>query len=443
MLRAVLLFTFATLLNAAPGWKAAISATVITPQRSIWMAGYSARKHPSEGKLQDIYAKALALEDSSGKRVVLVTTDLLGVTAKLASAVSERVLRKYGLSRERLMFNSSHTHCGPVIGRMLAVAYDLDARQWSDIDDYTKELEDKIVLTIGSALNDLHPARVSFGHSTASFAKNRRVQFTPDGPVDHDVPILRIDSPSGGIRAVVFGYACHNTTLPAEMCRINGDYAGFAQAELEKKHPRAVALFVMGCGADANPSPRGTEELARAHGAALANAVDRALGETLQPVDGPVRPAFETVPLSFDTPPSREELNRRLDDKNRYIAKHAREMLSILDRDGRLPPTYPYPIQVWRFGSDLTWIALGGEVVVDYDLRLQKMFGADRLWVSGYSNDVFAYIPSLRVLNEGGYEGGGAMVYYVQPGPWAPPVEETIISATDRIVRALAPAGLK
>jgi hypothetical protein len=431
-----LIFTAGTLLQAE-GWKAGVSSTVITPARSIWMAGYAARNQSSVGTLQDIYAKALAIEDNSGRRVVIVTTDLLGITAPLAANVSGRVAKQYGLSRDRLMFNSSHTHCGPVIGRMLAVAYDLDDAQWREIDEYTKELEQKLVVTIGAALRDLRPARLSSGHSTAGFAKNRRVQFTPDGPVDHDVPILRVDDASGHMRAVVFGYACHNTTFPAEMCRINGDYAGFAQAELEQKHPGAVALFVMGCGADANPFPRGTEEIARAHGKTLAGAVDGALDGPLAPVSGNVKTTFETVSLAFDRPPSRDELNERLHDKNPFIAKHAREMLNILGNKGRLPADYPYPIQVWRFGNDLTWIALGGEVVVDYDLRLKSLFGKDRLWVSGYSNDVFAYIPSLRVLKEGGYEGGGAMIYYVQPAPWAASVESTIISATERMVRSV------
>jgi hypothetical protein len=436
----VLFLTSALLLNAA-GWKAGVATTVITPTRPIWMAGYSARSQASQGKLQDIYVKALALEDSSGKRVVLVTTDLLGVTKVVAAEVAARVNKQYGLSRERLMFNSSHTHCAPVIGRMLAVAYNLDASQWREIDEYTKDLQEKMVMTIGHALRSLHPARLSFGHSTAGFAKNRRVQYSPNGPVDHDVPILRVTDPAGRLRAVVFGYACHNTTLPAEMCRISGDYAGFAQAELEKQHPRAVAMFVMGCGADANPAPRGTEESARAHGAALSKAVGRVLSDPLQAVSASVGAAFEKVSLAFDTPPSREELESRTRDKNPYVAKHAREMLAIIERDGRLPTDYPYPIQVWRFGNDLTWIALAGEVVVDYDLRLKKMFGPERLWVSGYSNDVFAYIPSERVLKEGGYEGGGAMIYYVQPGRWAPSVESTIISATERMVRSLSPSG--
>lgn len=422
---------------AAPEWKAGTAATVITPAKSIWMAGYAARPTSSQGALQNIYAKALALEDRSGKRAVLVTTDLLGVTAQLAANVARRVEDEHRLTRDRILFNSSHTHCGPVIGRMLAVAYNLDAKQWTDIDEYTKYLEDQMVQTIGAAFKALQPARLSFGHSEAGFAKNRRVAYSPNGPVDHDVPILRVDDASGRMLASIFGYACHNTTLPATECRFHGDYAGVAQAELEKEHPRALALFVSGCGADANPAPRGTLDDTRAHGEELATAVDKKLNAGLHPVSGPLRSAFERISLPFDTPPTRAEFEKRLEDKNEYIARHARAMLDIFVRDGRLPTEYPYPVQVWQFGKDLTWIALGGEVVVDYDLRLKKMFGPGKLWVSGYSNDVFAYIPSLRVLKEGGYEGGGAMIYYVQPGPWAPSVEELIISAVERQVRTV------
>jgi neutral ceramidase len=72
--------------------------------------------------------------------------------------------------------------------------------------------------------------------------------------------------------------------------------------------------------------------------------------------------SFERVNLAFASAPSREEFERRLQDKNEYVARHAREMLAILDRDGKLPADYPYPIQIWKFGKDLTWIALGGEV---------------------------------------------------------------------------------
>jgi hypothetical protein len=96
--------------------------------------------------------------------------------------------------------------------------------------------------------------------------------------------------------------------------------------------------------------------------------------------------------------------------------------------DGKpLSQTYPYPVQVWRLGPELAFVTLGGEVVVDYAVRLKQELGREKTWVAGYSNDVMAYIPSRRVLGEGGYEGGGAMVYYSLPCPWAPEVEEMIV----------------
>ena len=93
-------------------------------------------------------------------------------------------------------------------------------------------------------------------------------------------------------------------------------------------------------------------------------------------------------------------------------------MLGKWDHDGSLMSTYPYPIQAWRLGNEFTWILLGGEVVVDYSLRLKAELGPKKTWVSSYSNDVMAYIPSRRVLGEGGYEGGLARYPYGLPAAW-------------------------
>jgi hypothetical protein len=406
------------------------------------MAGYASRSKPSDGVVQELYAKALALEDQSGKRAVLVTTDLLGFPAAVSRNIAERAEKQYRLTRDHLLLSSSHTHGGPVIDKMLGLMYPMNAQQWADVDAYTRELKDKIVKLVGTALQALRPARLSFGHGEAGFGMNRRARakkemvigVNKEGPVDHDVPILRVDDTHGKLRAVVFGYACHNTT-GRDFNQFHGDYAGFAEASLENRNPGALALFISGCGADANPYPRGTIELARQHGEELAAAVEKPLGGSLQAVGGPLKTAYEEFPVAFATPPSRDDLQAQLQSGDEYHRKWAKAMLQILDRDGHLPTEHPYPLQVWQFGSDLTLIALAGEVVVDYDLRLKKELGADRLWVAGYCNDVFAYIPSLRILQEGGYEGGGAMVYYGQPGPFAPTVEETIIGKVHELVR--------
>jgi hypothetical protein len=125
-----------------------------------------------------------------------------------------------------------------------------------------------------------------------------------------------------------------------------------------------------------------------------------------------------------------------LKDSDIYVRRHARLMLETIDRDGRLPAAQPDPIQVWSFGQALTLIALGGEVVVDYSIRLKKEFGNRPTWIAGYSNDVFGYVPSQRVLKEGGYEGGGAMIYYGRPGAFTADVEPLIVDTVHRLVRA-------
>jgi hypothetical protein len=415
--------------KAAP-WRAGVATVEITPRRSMWMAGFAARTSASQGVEQPLHAKALALEDAHRHRVVLLTLDLLGITTGVGDRIAAAARRRYGLAREQLLLNSSHTHCGPVIDEMLPVAYDLSEAQWRDVRAYTREMEGRVVDLIGAALRRLHPAELRAAEGRATFAANRRVQFTPRGPVDHRVPVLRVEA-AGGPLAIVFGYACHNTTLRADFVRFHGDYAGVAQSEVERRHPGATALFVAGCGGDANPDPRGTLDHVNRHGTALADAVDQAGAGDV--IEGPLQAAYSTVDLPFAPAPDREGWMARLQDEDPYVRRHARLMLDRLDRDGRLREAQPDPVQVWRLGSGLTLVAMGGEVVVDYALRLARDHPGQRLWAAGYSNDVFAYVPSLRVLEEGGYEGGGAMIYYGRPGPFDRTVEERI-HATVRVL---------
>jgi hypothetical protein len=216
----------------------------------------------------------------------------------------------------------------------------------------------------------------------------------------------------------------------------HGDYAGVAQAALEERHRGTTALFVAGCGADANPMPRGTMELVNAHGATLADAVDRAL-KSPSPVAASLRTAYGTVDLPFADEETRTRWHSQLKVDPIYLERHAAVMKQLIDRDGRLPIAQRDPVQVWQFGSGpdgFTLVALGGEVVVDYALRLAREYPGRRMWVAGYSNDVFGYVPSLRVLREGGYEGGDAMIYYARPGPFNERVEELIVGKAHQLI---------
>jgi len=330
---------------------------------------------------------------------------------------------------------ASHTHCGPVVDDQLSIAYDLDAAQRRAIVAYTARLEGTIAALVGDALERLEPVGLAYAEGNATFGANRRAQFLPPGPVDSAVPVLRVARADDRPLAIVFGYACHNTTLQAGMTEFHGDYAGVAQRELELRHPGAQAMFLAGCGADVNPSPRGTLALVEQHGGALAEAVDRAL-DRVHRVEDDSAAGFELVDVPFAAVPDRAGWLARKQSDDVYVRRHASLMLERLDRDGRLERAHAEPIQVWRLGA-LTLVALGGEVVTDYALRLKREHASARLWVAAYCNDVSCYVPSGRVLQEGGYEGGGAMIYYGRPGPFDPSVEERIVTTAGRLMRRL------
>ncbi len=419
-------------------WKAGVASTVITPDRSMWMAGYAARTKPSEGKVHDLHAKALALEEAQGTKLIIVTVDLLGIPRPMRDWLEKEVNRCYKIPPELLLLNASHTHCGPVVKERKDSIYGnnfygLSPQQIQQSRQYVETLQQKLLQLIGQAIEKLAPARLAYTHARAGFAMNRRLKTergfqirpNPDGPVDQDVPVLRIDSPDGKLRVVMFGYACHNTTL--SFYKFCGDYSGFAQQYLEEAHPGAMSFFITGCGGDQNPYPRGNLEYCMQHGRSLANAVEAALLPRARSVRGPIRAALETVTLEFAEPPSREQLEKEAKSTNKYERRHAEVLLKELEQTGKIRTTYPYLVQVVQFGSDLTLVALAGEVVVDYSLRLKAELPGPRVWVAGYCNDVFGYIPSLRVLQEGGYEGGGAMRYTPLPGPFAPSVEKRVI----------------
>jgi hypothetical protein len=439
--------------NPAPAaeFRAGVASRVITPTEPQWLAGYGNRDHPSEGKVHDLHVKALALEDGAGGRLVLLTSDLVGLPRSVSETVAAEVQKRTDLPRERLLLTCSHTHCGPVLRGSLNDMYDMPPGEEKKIGPYTDRLQGWMVEVIVAALRDLKPARLALGKGTARFAVNRRQPtpkgiingYNPDGPVDHDVPVLRVETPEGQLRAVVFGYACHNTTM--QFYRWCGDYAGFAQLDLEEKHPGALALFWIGCGADANPLPRSKLELCQKYGRELADAVEGVLSGPMTPVHPTSAARYATIALPFDELPTKAKLQADLLSKQTAARKRAARLLKVLESGHQIDAEYPYyPVQVWRLGDELVWVALGGEAVVDYDLRLKKELGGKgALWITAYANDVMAYIPSLRVLREGGYEGDTSMIPYGMPTKWGPAVEEKIVGKVHELVRQVQTDGGK
>lgn len=436
------LMTFQPTSAIGAEWKAAAGSVAITPKQSMWMAGYAARNKPSEGAAQDLFAKVLILEDAQKNRLAIVTLDLIGIPKGFREDVVSACQKQYNLPPESILLNASHTHCGPELRVFKIRHYGVDAAREAQAITYARGLIDQIVKLIGQTLEKLEPVRLEYTQGRAGFAMNRRLPTEkgvinspyPDGPVDQSVPVLKVLGEKEKLVAVLFGYACHNTTL--SFYQFCGDYAGFAQEYLEQAHPGTTCLFFMGCGGDQNPYPRRTLELAQQHGRALANAVETAL-EVRQPqtIHGPLRAAVDDVELVFQKP-DEKELKQQAETGNKYEQRHAQRLLAELKENGKIQTTYAFPVQAAQLGDDLTIIALPGEAVVDYSLRLkQELSGKSRVWVAGYSNHVFGYLPSLRVLKEGGYEGARAMIYSAYPGPFAESVEERMLGKVRELHR--------
>ena len=425
------LFVFALASGRAESnWRAGAASRSITPSEPLWLSGYEERTHPSEGVLRNLYVKALALNDGSGTPAVLVTADILGFSRETANAIADRCGRQFQLPRDRLVLNASHTHSGPVIDPPTWPEHPpMPVSHYPILKKYAAYLVDQTVAAIGEALNNRRPARLLFGQGFAGIGVNRRravISRSFDGQVDQDVPVLAVESADGKLICVVAGYACHATVL--NTYPINGDWPGFAQEEIERRHPGAVAMYVQGCAADINPLPRRSVELARTYGRILDSAVEQVLASEMKPLTGPLRTAYETVDLPFRDVPSRQQFQTGLSSKDDYRRWRAKRMLAHLDAGETLPDHYPDPVEVWRFGNSLNFIALGGESVSDYSLRLKKQHGFDNTWVAAYSNDVFGYVGSRRVIEEGGYEGGDANTNF--PASFRPDIEDRILDKT-------------
>jgi putative membrane-bound dehydrogenase-like protein len=421
-----------------------VGKTDVTPTTPIRLSGYAARKTESAGVEQKLFARAIAIGTSKADASILMTLDSMAIPRELTEEVAVRLKAKAGLPRERFVLCGTHSHGAPCIAKAAIniFGHPVTSDEQAHIDQYAKELADKLEQTALAALNDLKPATLAIARGNVAFAANRRKPIAPGvaGPVDHELPVLVAKNPDGSIRAIVANYACHCTTGGSDINKVHGDWAECACEDLEAAYKGAVAMLTIGCGADANPSPRGTFALARQHGAAVASEVARLLKtpDSLKPLTRAPTGQFKTIDLAFDKLPTKDELEK-LAKEQTAPGGNARIQLDRLARDGKLAETIPYAIQTWTFGDDLSMVFLAGEVVVDYALRLKHDFDPARLWVSSYSNDVPCYIPSRRVLAEGGYEAEGAMVYYAKPTRFAAAVENDII----RAVHSILPTSLR
>ena len=408
----------------------------ISPTSPVPLMGYASRASlPRSAEVaQRIHARALAI-GADEEVALLFTIDNCILPAPVAAQIRRRLVEKLKVRPERIAFTVTHTHSAPCLAGAAPNIFgtDFSDEDQAAIERYTQSFIGHLEKVAADALAAREPAKLAWGQGAVSFAKNRRAQ---GGPVDHAMPLLRVTSPSGEVRAIFVNYACHCTTLGGDFNAVHGDWAGVAAERMERDYPGAIALVAIGCGADANPEPRGKVELAVQHGEAIVSEARRLIAEKLTDLAGPPDCRIKSIDLPFQTHFTREEWKARAEQKG-VVGYHARKWLARFDEGEALPSKLSYPVQTWSFRERLGMVFLGGEVVVDYAVRLKKEFDAERLWVNAYSNEVPCYIPSRRILAEGGYEAEDSLWYYDQPQRLAPAVEDLIVDT----VRELLPSG--
>lgn len=406
---------FAWSSSAQADWLAGSARIQITPEVPLVMAGYASRTTPFTSVKQDIWAKALVLEDETGKRAAIITTDLIGFSTQVTPAIYAGITEKTGIERNDILLTWSHTHSAPrlTLEETPHAGTTDDDRKNSVA--YTRKLQEQIVHLVELATRSLQPVDLHWGKGFAGFVMNRRERtergvrlgFNPSGHVDRSLPCLRVRTQDGKIMAALFQVACHNTTLGSRNFEMCGDYAGFAQSNLEAQYPGTNAMFMTGCAGNANPYPRGTMDITEQLGKELANEVARLLESDLRPVEGPLTTGLSEAKLSLQPAKSTTELKAVASDGPNWLRGSANTMLEILNRGDRLPTHYAAPISAWQFGNDLTLLALSGEVVSGYVLETQKAIGHRKLWIAAYCHDSFGYLPTAQIVREGGYETRG------------------------------------
>lgn len=426
--------------NAATEVSVGVSRVDVTPTHPVLLAGYGGRTTEHEGVDTPLWARAMVIGQT--KPAVIVALDNCGVTQAITDRLAKR-LAKSGVAADRLVVATTHTHNAPTLVGYAPIVWKgrTTPEQDKRVEAYTNFVIDKMQQAVAEALTRREPMTLEWAQGRATFGGNRRVinngnwagfGHQRNAPVDHSLPVLAARDAKGDVRAVWANYACHCTTVGGRN-RISGDWAGFANTWIEKEFGKAVSLMTIGCGADVGPQPSGNLAIAEEHGRAIATETKRLLAEKTTPLGGAPTIVARQIKLPLAKPKPRAHWEEQLKSGG-FHHQLAKAMLARLDATGEIPAEVNYPVSVWKFDTDLAMVFLAGEVVVDYSVRLKRELDWSRLWLNAWANDMPGYIPSRRILREGGYEADFSQVYYEQPGRYDSAVEDKLVNTIRELV---------
>lgn len=434
------------------GWRVGYAEADITPAPGEAMLAGFGQPRQVAGTIAPLRAQALAFEDGTGRRALLFTADVLGFGRGSVDVLRRKIEKAHGIPASAVCLSASHTHWGPAInyGANFAIG---GLNVW-----YVGRLEETILDLAGKALGNLAPARVEYGACEARIGMSRRLPNdrgemgwgpNPNGSYDPHTPILRITRAPSPKQLLLVGHACHPTST-GTIDKWSPDYPGAMRRKLESALEDSRALFVMGCGGDAkvvfqneatgkiefSADPRQSE----AAGDKLATEVLAYLSNhELSSLEAELETELVAGNLSLQEPRTREQIEAMAFNANPRNSSTwwARQSLAYPDHRR----TLLYEVQSWRLG-DLTAVALEGEVCADWGPLVRSLAKTQHAMAIAYANEVPGYIPTARIIREGGYEGDTSHMAYFLPAPFQPQMEIELTSLVEQALgRADAGSG--
>ncbi len=417
---------------------AGAAETNITPPPGVWMGGYAGRLTGAIGVLDELYARALALDDGKA-RLVLLTADLIGFPPALVQEVRDGIARAVGTTPHAILLHATHTHNGPHIGTFRAMG---------EVDGpYNSVLVRKLIGVAVQAFASLQPAHLTYGESAAQIGVNRRVTDAEgrtsignnySGPVAPTVQAVCVNGADGRMFAMLFSHACHPTTLPREERRLSADWPGAAVAALKTRFaqeaaesgfaPNALPLFFQGCCGDINPLRRGDYAAVLHNGQQIAQAAHTARWNAHGRLDDTLTAAEITVELPLLPPPSVQECERLIKTAGQRLSREeaegsdagtlrttqahlawANDALALALRPGP-SLTQSFTLQRLTLGG-VHLLGFPAEMFVQYQLDFASSASASLLTL-GHTNGCWNYLPTADEYARGGYEIEGAFLYY-------------------------------
>lgn len=441
---------------------AGVCETNITPPVGVWLCGYDPRASRATGVHDELYARALVLDDGH-KRLCLVTADLIAMPEAMARSVRADIAGQIGTTAECVMLNCSHTHAGPNIG--------LYRRMGEPDIPYVDVLRRKIVGAAKQASNNLRPAHLTYGETSAQIGVNRRQKRSDNtmcvgvdyaGPVSPVVQTLCVNGADGRTFALLFSHACHPTTMGGDNYLISAEWPGAAAEHLKRRFAsegkdtgideNALPLFLQGCCGNINAVSRGSWDAVAENGRAVAEAAHTArwsahgrLEEKLDAKEivinlelAPLLPkliykkqaANLTKKLAAPwTPDMRQFIERQI-----ITAEHLLELASVKNP----PVSRSFAIQRLDVGG-VTLLGFPAEMFSQYQLDFTAQFGKP-LFCLSFTNGCHGYIPIAAEFARGGYEIEVAPIYYGLP-TFTESCEAVIRDAVYSLLKIEAPDG--